>query len=70
MQFFFLVYYVELSLQAAQRIIDTPVEESLRVMKDIAQNFPTQARSLIHISVSSDMKKEIQRNQQVMFHKL
>lgn len=48
--------------------MDTPVEESLRVMKDIAQNFPVQARSLIHISVSSDMKKEIQRNQQMFLH--
>lgn len=58
----------ELSLQAAQRILDTPIEECLRVMKDISQNFPIQARSLIHISPSSDMKKEIERNQQMFLH--
>ncbi|XP_071037209.1 UDP-glucose:glycoprotein glucosyltransferase 1 [Parasteatoda tepidariorum] len=58
----------ELSLQAGQRIIDSPIEETLRVMRDIAQNFPTQARSLIHVSVSNDMKREIERNQQTFMH--
>ncbi|XP_054718713.1 LOW QUALITY PROTEIN: UDP-glucose:glycoprotein glucosyltransferase 1-like [Uloborus diversus] len=58
----------ELSLQAAQRILDSPVEEALRIMKEIAQNFPTQARSLIHVSVSSDMRKEMDSNQQMFLH--
>ncbi|XP_076324138.1 UDP-glucose-glycoprotein glucosyltransferase isoform X3 [Tachypleus tridentatus] len=55
----------ELSLQAAQKIISSPVEESLKVMQDIAQNFPTQARSLVHISVKPEIKKEIDKNQQM-----
>ncbi|GFQ69214.1 UDP-glucose:glycoprotein glucosyltransferase 1 [Trichonephila clavata] len=58
----------ELSLQAAQKILGSPMEETLRIMKDIAQNFPIQARSLIHIPVSSDVKKEIDRNQQMFMH--
>ncbi|GBM24555.1 UDP-glucose:glycoprotein glucosyltransferase 1 [Araneus ventricosus] len=58
----------ELSLQAAQKILGSPVEETLRVMKEIAQNFPTHARSLVHVSVSGDVKKEIERNQQMFMH--
>ncbi|XP_035218531.1 UDP-glucose:glycoprotein glucosyltransferase 1-like [Stegodyphus dumicola] len=58
----------ELSLQAAQKILDSPIEESMRIMKDISQNFPVQARSLIHVSVSSEVKKEIDRNQQMFMH--
>lgn len=58
----------ELSLQAAQKIINSPVEEVLRVMKDTAQNFPTQARSLIHVSVNDGLRKEVDRNHQMFMH--
>ncbi|GIY25555.1 UDP-glucose:glycoprotein glucosyltransferase 1, partial [Caerostris extrusa] len=58
----------ELSLQAAQKILGSPLEETIRVMKDIAQNFPTQARSLVHVSVANDVKKEIDRNQQMFIN--
>lgn len=62
----------ELSLQAAQRILSSSTEESLRIMRDIAQNFPIQARSLIHIGVSNDLKKEIEKNQQmfIQYHNI
>lgn len=58
----------ELSLQAAQKIVNSPNEEALRIMKDIVQNFPTQARSLIHVSVSDGLRKEVDRNQQMFMH--
>ncbi|XP_067127795.1 UDP-glucose:glycoprotein glucosyltransferase 1 isoform X1 [Centruroides vittatus] len=62
----------ELSLQTAQRILSSSIEESLRIMGDVAQNFPIQARSLIHIGVSSDLKKEVEKNQQmfIQYHNI
>lgn len=45
---FFLIYFspptLDLSFQAATRIMSTPVYDALKVMKDIAQNFPIRAR--------------------------
>ncbi|UYV70608.1 UGGT1 [Cordylochernes scorpioides] len=54
----------ELSLQAAQKIVNSPREEGLRVLRDIAQNFPIRARSLVDIKVSHELKQEIEKNQQ------
>lgn len=34
----------DLSFQAAARIMSNPVYDALKVMKDIAQNFPLRAR--------------------------
>lgn len=34
----------DLSFQAAARIMSTPVYDALKIMKDIAQNFPIRAR--------------------------
>ncbi|XP_036314767.1 UDP-glucose:glycoprotein glucosyltransferase 2 [Pipistrellus kuhlii] len=53
-----------LSFQAASQIMATPVYDSLKLMKDISQNFPIKARSLTRISINQHMKKEIQKNQQ------
>ncbi|KAK9504391.1 hypothetical protein O3M35_010731 [Rhynocoris fuscipes] len=55
--------FQELSLQAAQRILTAPKEEVLNVMTFIAQNFPTQARSLVKTVVSTELKNEIRQNQ-------
>ncbi|ESP03274.1 hypothetical protein LOTGIDRAFT_137613 [Lottia gigantea] len=55
----------DLSLQAAERILSSDNKESLSVLTDISQNFPTQARSLVGTSVSSELKKEISKNQEV-----
>jgi len=40
----FLFFSPDLSFQAATRIMSTPVYDALKVMKDIAQNFPIRAR--------------------------
>lgn len=36
--------FPDLSFQAATRIMSNPVYDALKVMKDIAQNFPVRAR--------------------------
>ncbi|XP_071084353.1 UDP-glucose:glycoprotein glucosyltransferase 1-like isoform X2 [Haliotis cracherodii] len=54
----------DLSLQAAQRVLSAPTEDALRMLVDISQNFPSQARSLVKTTVDNNLKKEIQKNQQ------
>ncbi|XP_036247244.2 UDP-glucose:glycoprotein glucosyltransferase 2 [Molothrus ater] len=53
----------DLSFQAATRIMSTPVYDALKVMKDIAQNFPIRARSLTRVPVDKKMQNEIEENQ-------
>ncbi|XP_009579004.1 PREDICTED: UDP-glucose:glycoprotein glucosyltransferase 2-like, partial [Fulmarus glacialis] len=53
----------DLSFQAAARIMSTPVYDALKVMKDIAQNFPIRARSLTRVPVDKKMRNEIEENQ-------
>ncbi|XP_072850795.2 UDP-glucose:glycoprotein glucosyltransferase 2 [Pogona vitticeps] len=53
----------DLSLQAASQILSVPVYNALKVMKDIAQNFPVKARSLTRVLVNQQMRKEIEENQ-------
>lgn len=53
----------DLSLQAASQILSVPVYNALKVMKDIAQNFPVKARSLSKVLVNLQMRKEIKENQ-------
>lgn len=55
----------DLGMQAAQRIMSSPVDEALWVMQDIAQNFPLQSRSLIKTIVDENLSKEILKNQQI-----
>nr|XP_018911723.1 PREDICTED: UDP-glucose:glycoprotein glucosyltransferase [Bemisia tabaci] len=54
--------FQELSLQAAQRILSSPLEDALQTFTHIAQNFPMQARSLVSTTVSSELKSEIEKN--------
>ncbi|XP_050006327.1 UDP-glucose:glycoprotein glucosyltransferase 2 isoform X2 [Alexandromys fortis] len=53
----------DLSFQAASQIMSTPVYDAIKLMKDIAQNFPIKARFLTRIAVNELMRKEIQENQ-------
>ncbi|XP_056352423.1 UDP-glucose:glycoprotein glucosyltransferase 2 isoform X3 [Oenanthe melanoleuca] len=53
----------DLSFQAATRIMSAPVYDALKVMKDIAQNFPIRARSLTRVPVDKKMQNEIEENQ-------
>ncbi len=57
--------FVDLSYQAAQRVVSAPPEEALKTLRDISQNFPVQARSLVKTNVKNEMRKEIQKNQKV-----
>ncbi|XP_010279853.1 PREDICTED: UDP-glucose:glycoprotein glucosyltransferase 2-like [Phaethon lepturus] len=60
----------DLSFQAAARIMSTPVYDALKVMKDIAQNFPIRARSLTRVAVDKKMRIEIEENQKHFHEKL
>ena len=53
----------ELSLQVAKKILSTPKEEQLLLLKEIIQSFPTHAKSLVKINVEDEIKKEIEKNQ-------
>ena len=55
----------ELSLQAAERILSAAKDESLKIMAQLAQNFPLLARSIVRTTVRPALKAEIKRNQQV-----
>ncbi|XP_047366597.1 UDP-glucose:glycoprotein glucosyltransferase isoform X4 [Vespa velutina] len=57
--------FQELSHQAAERIMNSPTDEALNVLTDIAQNFPMQAKSLIRTKVNNEMKKEMKLNQEI-----
>uniref|UniRef100_A0A8C2EMJ3 UDP-glucose ceramide glucosyltransferase-like 1 n=1 Tax=Cyprinus carpio TaxID=7962 RepID=A0A8C2EMJ3_CYPCA len=53
----------DLSFQAASRIMTVSKFDSLKLMQDLSQNFPSRARSLTRVAVNQDMKKEIEENQ-------
>ncbi|KAK9879740.1 hypothetical protein WA026_006800 [Henosepilachna vigintioctopunctata] len=57
--------FQELSLQAAERIMNAPKDESLKVFTNIAQNFPMLAKSLVKTTVKQELKKEIKNNQEI-----
>lgn len=54
--------FQDLGLQAAQRIAEIQGDEALQVLQFIAQNFPSQAKSLLAQKVSDDFKKEMKHN--------
>ncbi|KAG5893498.1 hypothetical protein JTB14_010548 [Gonioctena quinquepunctata] len=54
--------FQELSLQAAERIMTSPKDEALKVLTQIAQNFPMQAKGLVKTIVNADLKYEMKRN--------
>ncbi|XP_063978446.1 UDP-glucose:glycoprotein glucosyltransferase isoform X2 [Diachasmimorpha longicaudata] len=62
--------FQELSHQAAERIMKSPSQEAIKVLTDIAQNFPMQAKSLIRTKVSTELKREIKGNQELFFANL
>lgn len=54
--------FQELGLQAAERVAAIQGEEALSILQFTAQNFPTQAKTLIHTPVSEDFKAEMKSN--------
>lgn len=58
--------FQELGLQAAVRIASIQGEEALQMLQYTAQNFPTQAKSLLHTTVSESFKKEMKHNMEIL----
>lgn len=54
--------FQELGLQAAERVASIQGEEALSILQFTAQNFPTQAKTLVHTTVSEDFKAEMKNN--------
>lgn len=54
--------FQELGLQAAERVAAIQGEEALSILQFTAQNFPTQAKTLVHTPVSEDFKAEMKNN--------
>lgn len=55
----------DLSLQAAQRIIDSNLADALSILEDLSQNYPIRARSLSKIIVKNELKKAVKSNRQL-----
>ncbi|KAG7282920.1 hypothetical protein CRUP_018420 [Coryphaenoides rupestris] len=53
----------DLSFQAASRILSVPKFDSLKLMRELSQDFPSKARSLTRVTVKPEMRKEIEENQ-------
>lgn len=62
--------FQELGLQAATRVAEIQGEESLQILQFTAQNFPTQAKSLVHVRVSDDFRAEMRHNVEVIGRQL
>lgn len=57
--------FQELSLQAADRIMNAPKDEALKIFTHTAQNFPLQAKTLVKTIVKPELKKEMRSNQDI-----
>ena len=60
----------EISLQATKKILSAQKDNALNVLRQISENFPTEARNLIKIKVEKELKKEIEKNQQMFIQNL
>src|SRR5699024_1888615 len=60
----------EISLQAVTKVLSVQKDEALSLLKDISQNFPSVARSLVKINVEPELKKEIVKNQYTFMQSL
>ncbi|XP_071950419.1 UDP-glucose:glycoprotein glucosyltransferase 1-like [Antedon mediterranea] len=57
----------DISYQAAQRVMTSDVNDALDVMRDISQNFPMRAHSLVKTPLREEFKKEIITNQRISY---
>lgn len=53
----------DLSTQAVGLILSAPAEKQLALMRDLNQNFPIVAQSLVGEKVDDDIRKELEQNQ-------
>ena len=56
----------DLSLQAAQQILDAQPGEALDMLEDLSQNFPMRARALSKIQVRSELKKSFKTQRHML----
>ncbi|XP_022095271.1 UDP-glucose:glycoprotein glucosyltransferase 1-like isoform X2 [Acanthaster planci] len=54
-----------IAFQAAQRVLSSPTKDALRVLREISQNFPLLASSLVKTQVKDEVRKEITENQKI-----
>ncbi len=54
----------DLSVQAAQYILETEPGEQLNALMDLSQNFPILARSLSKINVKNDVRTSLQEHRE------
>lgn len=62
--------FQDLGIQAAERVAQIQGEESLQILQFTAQNFPIQAKSLLHVRVSDDFRKEMKHNTDILAKEL
>lgn len=62
--------FQDLGLQAAERVAQIQGEEALQILQFTAQNFPSQAKSLVHVRVSDDFKTEMKHNTDILAKEL
>ena len=60
----------DLSMQAAQRIMNTDKEEQLKTLIDISSNFPIHVRSLTRTLVTKELKKEVKKKNEIFMSNL
>uniref|UniRef100_A0A7E4VIA0 UDP-glucose:glycoprotein glucosyltransferase n=1 Tax=Panagrellus redivivus TaxID=6233 RepID=A0A7E4VIA0_PANRE len=60
----------DISLQAAQKIVDAAPEEAIALLTDLSQNFPIRARSLVQTKVKADFREEVEGNQELFKQEL
>lgn len=56
----------DLSLQAAQRIMESPANEALSLLEDLSQNFPVLARALSAVNMKSETKKTLKMHRSAL----
>lgn len=53
----------DLSFQAAQRVVSSDPKSALKVLRDLSQNAPQLARSLVRTKVKKELRQEVLNNQ-------
>ncbi|XP_072034648.1 UDP-glucose:glycoprotein glucosyltransferase 1-like [Amphiura filiformis] len=55
-----------IAFQSAQRILSSSGHDALRMMRDISQNFPLMARTVVKTQVDDKVRREIRSNQKTL----
>ena len=52
----------DLSFQACQKVVSAPPEDQLQTLKEVSQNVPMVARTLVKTKVSEELRDEVKKN--------